>query len=893
MFLLNKKTGGFPVRYLKGKEIRKLFLDYFAKHGHEIVPSSPLVPADDPTLLFTNAGMVQFKKVFLGQEERPYKRAASCQKCVRAGGKHNDLENVGYTARHHTFFEMLGNFSFGDYFKEEAIYYAWDFLTKVLELPKERLYVTVYKDDDEAFSLWQKIAGLPAERIVRLGEKDNFWAMGDTGPCGPCSEIIFDQGPEVGCGRPDCQVGCDCDRYLELWNLVFMQYERDEKGNLSPLPRPCIDTGMGLERITATIQGVKTNFDCDLFAGLMAKISDLTGFIYGEDKKRDVAFRVIADHSRAAAFLIADGVLPSNEGRGYVLRRIIRRAVRFGRTLGLEKPFLYDTASVVVEEMSDVYPELLRAAQTIEKILVLEEERFRETLERGLALLEEELKKLSQAGQKVIPGAFIFKLYDTYGFPYDIVRDIALERGFELDMLGFEKEMAKQRERSRKAWKGEMAKAPQVFIKLLEKGLGKEFVGYETTEAEAEILAMVKDGQEVEEISAGEKAEAVFSETPFYGEAGGQVGDTGLVIGPEGQAEVTDTYRLGELFIHKLKVKTGKLKKGEKVKLSVFSSRRAAIARHHTATHLLHAALRRLLGDHVHQAGSLVAPERLRFDFTHFEPLTQEEIFALEDLINARVRDNLPVEVKLMSYQEAVKQGAMALFGEKYEDKVRVIRIGSFSMELCGGTHVHRTGDLGFFKIVSESSVSAGVRRIEAVVGEPAVNFVHDLEKEKATLAAKLKVAPAELHKRIDTLLKQLKEAQEEIESLKRQLARGSLEELLSQVKEINGVKLLAAEVTAKDAKTMREMGDFLRNKLGSGVIVLGAAANGKAQLLAMVTKDLKDKVHAGKIIAELAQVVGGRGGGRPDMAQGGGPKGEALKEALIKAEEVVAKMLG
>jgi len=878
------------VRYLKGKEIRRLFLDYFARHGHEIVPSSPLVPADDPTLLFTNAGMVQFKKVFLGQEERPYKRAASCQKCVRAGGKHNDLENVGYTARHHTFFEMLGNFSFGDYFKREAIAFAWEFLTKELELPVERLYVTIYQDDDEAAELWKEVAGLPPERIVRLGEKDNFWAMGDTGPCGPCSEIIFDQGPEVGCGRPDCRVGCDCDRYLELWNLVFMQYERDESGRLSPLPRPCIDTGMGLERITATIQGVKTNFDCDLFAGLMAKITDLTGFHYGEDQKRDVAFRVIADHSRASAFLIADGVLPSNEGRGYVLRRIIRRAIRFGRALGLEKPFLYETALVVVDEMGEVYPELIRAKQTIEKILVLEEERFRETLERGLALLEEELSRLSARGQKVIPGEFIFKLYDTYGFPYDIVRDVALERGFSLDMAGFEREMAKQRERSRKHWKGEIAKAPAALRRLLEAGLGKTFVGYETTEAEAEILALIQKGNEVEEIREGEEAEAVFSKTPFYGEAGGQVGDTGLVIGPSGQAEVVDTYRLGDLFIHKLKVKSGLLRKAETVKLSVFSSRRAAIARHHTATHLLHAALRRILGEHVHQAGSLVAPDRLRFDFTHFEPLKLEEIFAIEDLVNARIRDDLPVEAKIMSYREAVNQGAMALFGEKYGEEVRVIQIGSFSMELCGGTHVHHTGEIGYFKIISEGSVSAGVRRIEAVAGEAAVNFVHELEQERQRLAFKLKTSPAELEKRLDGLLKQVKELQQEIESLRRQMARGGLEGLLQQVQEVNGVKVLAAQVEAPDAKALREMGDFLRDRLGSGVVILAAASNGKAQLLAMVTKDLVGKIHAGRIIQELAPLVGGRGGGRPDMAQGGGPKAEALAEALKKVPEIVAR---
>ena len=877
------------MRYLKGKEIRQLFLDYFARHGHEIVPSSPLVPADDPTLLFTNAGMVQFKKVFLGQEERPYKRAASCQKCVRAGGKHNDLENVGYTARHHTFFEMLGNFSFGDYFKREAIALAWEFLTKELELPLERLYVTVYREDDEAAALWKEIAGLPEERIVRLGEADNFWAMGDTGPCGPCSEIIFDQGPEVGCGRPECQVGCDCDRYLELWNLVFMQYERDETGRLTPLPRPCIDTGMGLERITATLQGVKTNFDCDLFAGLMAKISDLTGLHYGKNPKQDVAFKVIADHSRASAFLIADGVLPSNEGRGYVLRRIIRRAVRFGRVLGLQRPFLYETSRVVVDEMGEVYPELLRAQKTIEKILALEEERFRETLERGLSLLEEELERLSSRGEKVIPGEFIFKLYDTYGFPYDIVRDVALERGFTLDMQGFEQEMAKQRARSRKHWKGEMARAPEAFKQLLEAGLGKTFVGYETTEAEAELLTLVREGKEVETALEGEEVEAAFSKTPFYGEAGGQVGDTGLVLAPSGQAEVTDTYRLGELFVHKLQVKKGFLKKGETVKLSVFSSRRAAIARHHTATHLLHAALRRVLGEHVHQAGSLVAPDRLRFDFTHFEPLTSEEIFTLEDLVNARIRDDLPVEVKIMPYKEAVEQGAMALFGEKYGDAVRVIRIGNFSMELCGGTHVHHTGEIGYFKIISEGSVSAGIRRIEALAGEAAVNFVHDLERQRERLAAKLKGSPLEIEKRLDALLKQVKDLQQEVENLRRQMARGGLEGLLQNVHEVNGIKVIAAQVEAKDAKTLREMGDLLRERLRSGVVVLATVTNGKAQLLAMVTKDLTPKVHAGKIIQELAKHLDGRGGGRPDMAQGGGPKVEGLKEALAQAVEIIA----
>ncbi len=880
------------MKKLKGKEVRQLFLDYFARHGHEIVPSSPLVPADDPTLLFTNAGMVQFKKVFLGQEKRSYTRAASCQKCVRAGGKHNDLENVGYTARHHTFFEMLGNFSFGDYFKEEAIFFAWEFLTKELELPIERLYVTVFRDDDEAAALWKKISGLSERRIVRLGEKDNFWAMGDTGPCGPCSEIIFDQGPEVGCGRPDCRVGCDCDRYLELWNLVFMQYERDEKGTLHPLPRPCIDTGMGLERITATLQGVPTNFDTDLFKALMKKISQLTGRAYHQDQKTTIAFRVIADHSRAAAFLLADGVLPSNEGRGYVLRRIIRRAVRFGRSLGLERPFLHETGLTVVEDMGDVYPELVRARETIAKVLQIEEERFRETLERGLSYLEEGLKHLEKKGQRILPGDFIFKLYDTYGFPYDIVRDLALERGFSLDMAGFEKEMARQRQRSRQHWKGTLDKAPQIFQDLLDQGLGKEFVGYDTLETEAQILALVSKGESVEEVTEGQEAEAVFSRTPFYGEAGGQVGDTGQVLVPQGQAEVTDTKRIGDLFVHRLRITQGSLKVGDTVRLLVDAQRRKAIARHHTATHLLHAALRELLGEHVHQAGSLVAPDRLRFDFTHFESLKQEDIFALEDRVNEIIRENIPVETMILPLKEAMALGAMALFGEKYGEKVRVVKIGDFSLELCGGTHVLRSGDIGFFKIVSDSSIQAGVRRIEAVAGKPAVKYVHHLEGQQKALALKLKVAPHEVEKRLDTLLKQIKAQQQEIEKLKRQLARGGLETVLDKVKEIKGIKVLAAEVEAPEAKTLREMGDVLRQRLGSGVVVLGAVIQNKAHLLVMVTKDLTEKLHAGKIMADLAQRLGGRGGGRPDMAQGGAPRTEKLSQALEEVYELINLML-
>jgi len=878
---------------MKGREIRKAFLDYFARNGHEIVPSSSLVPADDPTLLFTNAGMVQFKRVFLGEEERPYKRAASCQKCMRAGGKHNDLENVGYTARHHTFFEMLGNFSFGDYFKAEAIAYAWEFLTKVLGLPKERLYATVFREDDEAEELWRKISGLPAGRIVRLGEKDNFWAMGETGPCGPCSEIIYDQGPEVGCGRPECAPGCDCDRFLEIWNLVFMQYERDESGNLQPLPKPSIDTGMGLERIASVMQGVQSNYDTDLFAGIMQGIAELSGKEYRESPEVTAAFRVIADHVRAATFLMADGVVPSNEGRGYVLRRIIRRAERFGRTLGLTEPFLFRLVATVVAEFGDFYPELKRAQGAVEKILQIEEERFLETLARGLEILEEELKSLSEKGAKRIPGEVIFRLYDTYGFPYDIVRDIGLSRGLELDMEGFERELAQARERSRKSWKGGLTKAPEVLKDLTERLSETPFVGYDGLSAKVEVLALIKEDQEIPEAHAGEKVLAVFSRTPFYPEGGGQVSDTGLVLAPGVKAEVKDVRRFGNLILHELEVVEGALRKGMEVDLEVLSERRRATARHHTATHLLHAALRKVLGEHVRQAGSLVAPDRLRFDFTHFEPLTLEEIRSVEDLVNAKIRENLPVEVKIVSFKEALSMGAMALFGEKYGERVRVIKIGDFSLELCGGTHVYRTGDLGFFKIVAEGSVSAGVRRIEAVAGEPALKWVFALEDERFKLAGLLKCSPSEIEHRVSGLLARIKTLEEEISRLKRGEVRKTLEEKLQEVSEVSGVKVICAEVPARDASELREMGDFFRDKLGSGVVFLYAVNDGKVQMVAMVTKDLAKKIPAGKLMQAVAPVVDGRGGGRPEMAQGGGTRPEAasgIRDALLeKVRELLA----
>ncbi len=878
------------MKKLSSRQLRDLFLDYFREKGHEIVPSSPLVPANDPTLLFTNAGMVQFKGVFLGEESRPYKRAASCQKCVRAGGKHNDLENVGYTARHHTFFEMLGNFSFGDYFKAEAISFAWELLVKRIGLPVGKLWVTVFEKDDEAARLWPELTGISPDRVVRLGEKDNFWAMGDTGPCGPCSEILIDQGPEVGCRRPDCKVGCDCDRYLELWNLVFMQYFRDQSGTLSPLPKPSIDTGMGLERIAAICQGVKSNFDTDVFSGLLAEIERLSGTSYGQDQQKDVAMRVIADHARASAFLVADGVIPSNEGRGYVLRRIIRRAVRYGRVLGLSGPFLGTVASVVVKEMGDIYPELERSKNLMAKILEHEESRFLETLEYGLGMLDHEVTRLRSHAQDTISGEFIFKLYDTYGFPIDIVQDVAKEQGLKIDKAGFEKAMAIQRLRSKMAHKEASIKAiPKAYSRLLEQGETTRFVGYDTLIHNATVLALVKDGQEVDFAQEGWCGELVVDKTPFYPEAGGQVGDKGQIEAPEGLVEVIDTLRRGEVIVHKVKVIEGKVSKGDQVELRVTQSLRLDTARNHTATHLLHAALRAVLGDHVKQAGSLVAPQRLRFDFTHFSQVSTKELHEIEDIVNEKIREDIPLSVKIVPYKTALDMGATALFGEKYSDEVRVVEIPGFSMELCGGTHLDRTGRIGFFKIITETSVASGVRRIEAVTGQAAVGVVHDLEDSLNSLAGILKCPVGDLEKRSKDLLKKVKDLEKALQRAMIQGVSEDLDELLKNTRTVSGVKVVAAEVGLGDAKAMRELGDRIRDKIGSGVVVLGTRADGnKALLLVMVTKDLSGRIHAGKIIRSLAGMVGGGGGGRPDMAQAGGSRPERLKEAIEAAYGVV-----
>ena len=878
------------MKNLKGSEIRKLFLDYFESKGHQVVSSSSLVPADDPSLLFTNAGMVQFKKVFLGEETRPYKRAATSQKCVRAGGKHNDLENVGYTARHHTFFEMLGNFSFGDYFKREAIAFAWEFLTEVLELPKERLWATVFEDDDEAAAMWPEITGISPDRVVRLGEEDNFWAMGDTGPCGPCSEILIDQGEDIGCGRPECRVGCDCDRYLEIWNLVFMQFFRDESGRMSSLPDPCIDTGMGLERIAAVCQGKFNNFDTDIFAAIMNHLQKLSGLEYGKGAGTDIAMRVIADHARASAFLIADGVIPSNEGRGYVLRRIIRRAVRYGRVLGLTDAFMASVAGVVCDDMGDIYPELEKSRDFMSRVLENEETRFAETLETGLRILDERIQELKEKNEKQLPGDFVFKLYDTYGLPVDIVQDVVKEQGADFDREGYRRAREEQRRRSKSAHRDAVTeKLPDIYRELLAKGKGVDFSGYETLACDSTILALVSGQEALDAVESGWEGELVVETTPFYAESGGQQGDTGIIKSDAGSAEVLDTVKRGDLIVHKVRVISGTLRAGDAVHLAVTEGRRMDIARNHTATHLLHAALRQVLGDHVKQSGSLVAPDHLRFDFTHFSGVSTEELQKVEDIVNEKIRADLPVDTEVMSQEEAISRGAMALFGEKYGDTVRVVNIPEFSMELCGGTHLERTGQAGFFKITSESSVSAGLRRIEACTGSTAVNLVHQMENTISDMASTLKCPVTAVKEKVESLSSRVKQLEKDLQKALASKAAAGIDDILENARQVNGITAIAEVVDVPDAKALREAGDRIRDRLKSGVVVLGAENNGKALLLCVVTKDLAGKTcHAGKIIKEVASVVGGGGGGRPDMAQAGGSRPEKLEEAVKKLYELL-----
>ena len=876
-----------------GDAIRESFLKFFESKGHTRVASSSLIPKDDPTLLFTNSGMVQFKNAFLGLENRGYTRAATCQKCVRAGGKHNDLENVGVTARHHTFFEMLGNFSFGDYFKAEAIAWAWEYLIDVVKLPREKLWVTIFENDDEAFEIWHHRMKVPADRIVRMGEDSNFWMMGETGPCGPCSEIIYDQGEGTGCGRPECDIFCDCDRHLEIWNNVFTQFDRDETGKLTPLPKPNIDTGMGLERLAAVIQGVKTNYDTDLFAPLIRFVERISGKQYGKNAENDVSTRVIADHSRAVTFLIGDGVLPSNDGRGYVLRRILRRAARHGKMLGINRPFLNEAAMAVIEMMKPVYPDLADKSSYIAKVILNEEQRFMETLDAGLRILHEETAKIKEKGTTLLPGKVIFKLYDTYGFPTDLTADIVKNEGIDLDMEGFETEMEHQRERARGAWKGSGEEAVAgCYLKVSGSGVASEFCGYETGSKEgAQIKAIFVDGQEVDEVGEGRQAEIVVDDTPFYGESGGQIGDTGYLEGDNFYFSVEDTKKPIDRFtVHKGMVRSGKIKVGAKAKMVVDLGRRAAIAANHSGTHLLQAALKAVLGDHVKQSGSLVTAERLRFDFTHFTRITDEELQRVETITNDMIRKNLPVDTEICSLSEALQTGATAVFDEKYADTVRVVKMGEMSMELCGGTHVTRTGDIGLLKILNETAIAAGVRRIKALTGAEALRHVQMAEEELKRTASLFKSGQLEVFKRTEKLQKSLRELEREIEALKSKLASRDSGDLLDEVKDIGGVKVLGAKVEIADAKVLREFGDKLRDRLGSGIILLAGKAGDRILLLCMVTKDLAGRFHAGNIISELAPVIGGKGGGRPDMAQAGGTQPENLDLLWTKLDALIAR---
>ncbi|MEM7007629.1 MAG: alanine--tRNA ligase [Thermodesulfobacteriota bacterium] len=875
---------------MTGSEIRELFLKFFEENNHTIVQSSSLIPKNDPTLLFTNAGMVQFKDVFLGLDKRAYKRATSSQKCVRAGGKHNDLENVGHTARHHTFFEMLGNFSFGNYFKKEAIEFGWKLMTEVYKLPVEKLWVTVFEDDDEASELWQTVIGLPQDRVLRMGEKDNFWSMGDTGPCGPCSEILIDQGEEFTCDKPTCAPGCECDRYLELWNLVFMQFDRDSSGNMTQLPNPSIDTGMGLERITAVLQGVKSNYETDLLRGIISNVEEISSKTYGKDGADDISMRVIADHARAVTFLISDGVFPSNEGRGYVLRRILRRAVRHAKMLGIEEPCLYKITHRVKEIMKDAYPELKENIDFISDVVKNEEERFFETIERGLELLQIEIEK--HKDDKVLPGDVVFKLYDTFGFPVDLTQDIASENGLTLDHEGFEKEMDQQRTQSRQAWKGdEDGDLEPIYKEFVSGGLNVNFTGYNKTQDQGQITAIIKENSLVDSAQEGEEVDIITDQTPFYGESGGQIGDRGVIDTNNAKAQVLDTKKpLPNIIVHHSKISKGTLSVGDKAELTVDKKFRYGVETHHSSTHILHAVLREVLGTHVGQAGSLVAPGRLRFDFTHHSPIDAGDIRKMEDVINERIRwdDNVMIEADV-NYDDAIKKGAMAFFEEKYGDKVRVVSIGDYSTELCGGTHLGSSGEAGLLKIVSEGASSAGVRRIEALAGESAWDYMRGKEDTLTEATNILRVSESDLISRLKKLVEENESVKSELDTYKNQALSEKAGDLMDNIKDVNGTKVLSAEVSGADAGQLRKVWDDLKSKLGSGIAVLGSKDNGKAYILIGVTKDLTKKYHSGNMVKELAPIIGGRGGGKPDLAQAGGDNPDMLSEALNKAYDLIS----
>jgi alanyl-tRNA synthetase len=863
------------LKAMTSSEIRASFLEFFRKNGHAVVPSSSLVPGNDPTLLFTNAGMVQFKDVFLGKEVREYSRAATSQRCVRAGGKHNDLENVGYTTRHHTFFEMLGNFSFGAYFKREAIHFAWNFVTGTLGIPKDRLWVTVFKEDDEAARIWTEEMGIDPTRCTRMGEKSNFWSMGETGPCGPCTEIFYDHGSEISGGPPGSPRE-DGDRYVEIWNLVFMQYDRSSDGVLVPLPKPSVDTGMGLERVAAVMQGVHSNYDIDLFKSLIRSAAEITG----TEDLQSSSLRVIADHIRACTFLIIDGVVPSNEGRGYVLRRIIRRAIRHGYKLGQTQPFFHKLVSTLVREMGAYYSELVSGEERATQVLAQEESRFAETLTTGMALLDAETAKLKSS---VIPGETVFRLYDTYGFPLDLTADVARERGLTIDQAGFDAAMDAQRGRARAASK--FAIDLRDSVKLPGK---TQFSGYERLADNGKVTALIFDGAVVDSMRPGQEGQVVLDHTPFYAESGGQIGDTGTLVGATAHFTVSDTRKIGASFAHMGVLDSGELRIGDEVSAEVDGDRREAIALNHSATHLLHAALRQVLGKHVQQKGSLVAPDRLRFDFSHTQPVSPDELRRVEELVNAAIRDNARAETRVMALDEAVAAGAMSLFGEKYESDVRVLSIGDFSMELCGGTHVERAGDIGFFKIIGESGVAAGVRRVEAVSGQAAFEWVARTDQVLRDVAFMLRGSREDVDEKVRELVERSRRLEKDIQQLKSKLASGQSGDLSTQAKDVGGIKVLAAQVDDTDAKALRGALDQLKDKLGSCIIVLATVNDGKVVLVAGVSTDLLAHFKAGDIVGAVAAQVGGRGGGRADFAQAGGTQPEKLSAALAGVETLV-----
>ncbi len=881
------------MKYMTGKEIRESFLQYFESKGHKRVPSSPLVPYNDASLLFTNAGMVQFKDVFLGMDKRDYTRATTAQRCLRAGGKHNDLDTVGRTARHHTFFEMMGNFSFGDYFKRDAITFAWEYLTTVLEMPKDKLYVTVYEEDDEAAALWQEITGMDPERIFRIGAKDNFWAMGDTGPCGPCSEIFFDRGEQYGCDAPECGIGkCDCDRWMEIWNLVFMQFNRDADGNLTPLPRPSIDTGMGLERVASILQHVDSNYDTDIMRDIIHGVEELCGQPYHGDH-RGFPFRVIADHARACSFMIADGIIPSNEGRGYVLRRILRRAARFGLVLGMDEPFLYKVFPYVKASLADHYPELIREEENIVRAIKMEEERFHQTLKAGMNITKGIVERMKKAGQTEISGDDLFTLYDTFGFPLDLAKDIAEENGFTLDEKGFEAAMDAQRKKSQSAKSDQDQEEQYIHLsQVLAHVPAGVFTGYQQFSGQGKIIALVVNGEEVEEAQGNAEGWLALDSTPFYGESGGQVGDVGVI----GDAEILDTQKLPNgLMVHQFRLNGGKLAVGQTVEAAVDEERRMAIARHHSATHLLHRALRMTLGEQLHQAGSHVNEERLRFDFNHFEPISAEDLRKIEDEVNRQILADLPITKQEMALEDAKATGAMAFFGDKYGDVVRLISMGDFSKELCGGTHCDRTGQLGSVKIISETGIGAGMRRIEAVAGAQARALYKRQEEKLDAIAALLKTSTGDVERRLEQILAENRSLSKELEKMQAKLAADSIGEIWQKAVNINGVNALCVQVPAADMATLRSTVDMLRDKLQDYLIVAAAVTEDKVQFVVTVSeKAQKAGCHAGQIIKEVAAICDGKGGGRADMAQAGGKNTDQGKidQALAKAEALIREKL-